>query len=105
MSVTFVWTGEPGDEEYCESVPGYYCHAELTSDGQDPDDPHPGEAWYCSVSRGRGVVAAGVFHSTDSDVLPLSGPAARRLCEIAARRRPSRQGAGQMAAPLFRRNS
>ena len=35
--------------------------------------------WYCSVSRGD----VDVFHSTESDVLPLTAKAARQLCELA----------------------
>ena len=82
----FVWTGDdPTDEVACRSVPGYVCHCECMAGptAEEPDEP---EVWYCSVGREPRTGdwrADNVFHSGEWDVVPLTGKAARRLCETA----------------------
>ncbi len=67
-----VWDGDL-DDDCSLTWRGYGAHAEAMGERE----------WYCSVWR----LADGVdvFHSTDADVVPLTGPAARRLCELVIR--------------------
>lgn len=79
----FAWVSadpaDPDDLMTCRSVPGYLCVAEQMDRRE----------WYCSVSRGD----VDVFHSTESDVLPLTAKAARQLCELAVLADLYRRGA------------
>jgi hypothetical protein len=65
------WTGDPADEQTLEWR-GFRGHVE-----------DMGRGWFCSVWResDRGTV----FQSADAGILPLTGDAARRLCELAIR--------------------
>jgi hypothetical protein len=88
MTLEFVWRGDPADDVCCSSVPGYTAHAECMSDGTEADDPGGSESWYCSVSRVDGdgrVIGDAIFHSGDHDTCPLTGRAARWLCELVIR--------------------
>ena len=80
----FEWAGDPGDQQTCRSVPGYVCVAE-----------DMGDDWFAAVYR-AGVPAAdpaaAVLHSGDAGILPLTGVAARRLCELAVRADVQRRG-------------
>lgn len=76
MSPEFHWMGDLDDDCVCR-VPGYFLHAE-----------DMGDAWYCSVGRTDGPLnAAGngetIFHTSEDNILPLTGPAAMKLAEMA----------------------
>jgi hypothetical protein len=68
LSEPITWTGDLGDD--CAARwRGLYAHAEAMDDGR----------WYCAVDESDG--AGRLFHTADADVTPLTGHAARRLCE------------------------
>lgn len=74
MEVTFQWRGDIHDDCSCASVAGFMAHAEA----MDFDE------WYCSV-RAKSPVDGqwkDIFHTTEDDVRPLTGKAARALCEM-----------------------
>ncbi len=93
--MTFEWTGDdPDDEVWCESG-DLSAHCECMSDGSDEADPDDRENWFCAVYRPSAWEAARnapgnspeyrqycVFHSSDSDILPLTASAAKKLCEL-----------------------
>lgn len=71
------WTGDMDDDTFLKTADGYQAHAEAMDEG----------LWYCQVTHGdtgpppfNGRV---VFHSSEHDVLPLKGGAARTLCLMA----------------------
>lgn len=71
-----VWVGDL-DDDCSASFGDYRAHAE-----------DMGDSWYCAVmhkDNAPGNVLPDIFHSTDSDICPLSGEAARRLCEFIMR--------------------
>ncbi len=72
LSEPIAWTGDLGDD--CAAHwRGLYAHAEAMDDGR----------WYCAVDESDG--AGRLFHTADADVTPLTGDAARRLCETVMR--------------------
>ena len=65
----FVWRGDLNDD--CTLEWGdYYAHVE-----------NMGESWYCSVSL-KSDLSDTIFHTCSDDILPLTGKAARWLCEM-----------------------
>lgn len=69
------WTGDPDDDTFLKTEDGYAAHAEAMHE----------DAWYCQVTHGdtgpppfNGRV---VFHSVERNIVPLTGRAARWLCE------------------------
>lgn len=63
------WLGDLSDD--CRGAWGEYtAHAE-----------DMGDHWWCAVTRG----AETVFHSGTAGIIPLTGDAARRLCELVVR--------------------
>jgi hypothetical protein len=72
----FVWQGDLDDNCHCVWK-GLQAHAEDMDDG-----------WYCSVRSGdqKQLEREGdLFHTSDADILPLTGVAARWLCECLMR--------------------
>lgn len=69
------WTGDLDDDCVLKTDDGYQAHAEAMDTRE----------WYCSVTHGgadsipfNGRV---VFHSAERNIVPLTGRAARWLCE------------------------
>jgi len=75
-----VWTGDPDDDQTC-AVAGYACHVEALDRN----------AWHAMVVDPAGRC---VWHAAEEDVLPLTGDAARRLCELVVRAELGRAGHG-----------
>jgi hypothetical protein len=77
----FEWTGDLADDCFC-TWRGMAAHAERLGASE----------WYCMVERNdaclgdRRRTENTLFHSSATDdILPLTGPAARRLCEMVMR--------------------
>ena len=91
------WTGDLEDD--CTARwRGFGAHAECM-DEYDPDDPGSSNAWYCCVWEQMPGAKVGadnreVFHSSDADICPLTGPAARQLCELVMRLEVMRKAVG-----------
>lgn len=89
------WTGDLDDDCVCR-VGGFVAHVECMyeppGEGEDfdPLNDLPHEAWYCSVGRDDQSRET-LFHSGDSDILPLTGKAARLLCELVIRAELAKQ--------------
>jgi len=69
------WTGDMDDDCTLKTEDGYVAHAEAMDD----------DWWYCAVRHGdidSLVIIRDVFHSTSHDVQPLTGEAARALCQV-----------------------
>jgi hypothetical protein len=73
-----VWTGDLSDD----------CVArwrDLSAHAEKMDE----RFWYCSVTRWEGAGKRrkniSIFHTSDDDVVPLTGEAARKLCEFVMR--------------------
>jgi hypothetical protein len=98
-----VWRGDLDDDCSAEWR-GLGAHAELMGES-DPSDPDSADAWYCSVWRVNPAARVGsdnetLFHSSDHDTLPLTGPAARRLCELVMRAEAYREDRDRSRAAL-----
>lgn len=68
----FEWKGDLDDDCSLLTEDGFGAHAEMMSDDE----------WYCSVWLATRVEGRDVFHSSDDSVAPLTGEAARKLCEF-----------------------
>lgn len=89
-----LWEGDLSDD--CHATwNGFGAHVECMY-AYDPDDheedetPNDPESWYCSVWKINPEAKVGadheqLFHSSGDDIHPLSGEAARRLCELVMR--------------------
>lgn len=79
LEAAIEWRGDM-DDDCCAEWCGLTAHAECMDVYRD-DDPDSGDSWYCCVYRGK----ESLFHSAEDDIHPLTGPAARRLCELVMR--------------------
>lgn len=73
--MTFEWTGDLNDCCAC-SVGGMWATCEKMSENPD--------WWFACVSRGGEYL----LHTSSDDILPKTGQAARRLCELVMRAEP-----------------
>lgn len=79
------WDGDLEDDCTAEWR-GLGAHAECMGDTDDDGEPLGYENWYCCVWQINPQARVGsdnkiVFHSSEDDVIPLGGAAARALCE------------------------
>lgn len=83
----FVWTGDLEDDCHC-LWHGLTAHAECMGPNEcDKCGYLCGDCWYCSVSvavmkDGKPWSGEQLFHTSEEDVRPLTGAAARKLCEL-----------------------
>jgi len=98
MIVGFNWKGDLEDDCSCASVDGFMAHAENMGYSPCEDCGHDNDGdsgtcekcgtvlscgWYCSVkAQNHHGEWKQIFHTTDDNVLPLTGKAARSLCEM-----------------------
>jgi hypothetical protein len=68
----FKWEGDLADDCKLKTDDGFGAHAEEMDDNE----------WYCSVWQDLGSKQITIFHSTENDIMPLSGDAARALCQL-----------------------
>jgi hypothetical protein len=68
----FKWEGDLADDCLLKTADGFGAHAEAMGQNE----------WYCSVWQYRGPERADIFHSADDDIMPLTGDAARALCQL-----------------------
>lgn len=69
------WTGDLNDDCALKTEDGYQAHAEDMGEGE----------WYCQVTRAgasQPPFKGQYFHSTEHDIRPLTGEAARMLCKM-----------------------